>query len=339
MHATAREDWAIRMLPRWRQRVLVYRLIDALPAGESLLDWYKSSFGGIRPSGLGEREYWLREMLMLLRGAQTSVEGKDLVEIGAGWYPVLPIIFHGMGARTVVMTDIRRHMRRRFVEASVEYCFEHAREIAAIVGVDESTLAARWSSLRPGRYGWVDAWGSHGITYMAPLDFRQSGLSSESTDIVYSHSCLNYVPSPVLPGIAAESARILRPGGVALHDISVYDDLSGADPSIPSWNFLKFGDGEWERIGNSSVHHQNRLRPRSYEALLVESRMRTIWEHRFLGVGATRDIDRSVLNPQFQDLPAEEILCRHYLLAAAKPDDLGGDAAQAARSDSPRPGG
>jgi SAM-dependent methyltransferase len=308
--------WHEGMLPHWRRTVLAYRLIGALPFGERLFDWYKVSLGGLRRFDLARRAYLLREMPMLLGGAQTTVEGKDLVEIGAGWHPLLPVLFHGMGARSIVMTDIRRHMRQHLVEQTVEYCLEHADEIAVLVGVDEATLRARWSALRPGRHRWLDVWESRGIAYAAPLDFRHSALPAESADIVYSNSCLNYVPMSNLQAIAAESARILRPGGRVLHDISVYDDLTSAQPSIPSWNFLKFGDDEWERIGNSRVHYQNRCRPRAYAALVVESGMRIVWDKYLLGSRAEPDLDRSVLHPRFRDLPDEEILCWHYLLAA-----------------------
>jgi hypothetical protein len=135
---------------------------------------------------------------------------------------------------------------------------------------------------------------------------------------VYSNSCLNYVPTPILRGIVFESARILRPGGRALHDISVYDDLAGTEPSIPSWNFLRFGDEEWRRIGDSRVHHQNRCRPSAYAALVLESGMRVMWDECLAWSGGKVDLDRSLLHPSFRDLPAEEVLCGHYLLAAAK---------------------
>jgi SAM-dependent methyltransferase len=306
------------MLPRWRWRVLAYRMVDALPGGERLFDWYKVSFGALREFDLGQRNYLLREMPKLLRGSQTTIEGKDLVEVGAGWHPLLSALLHGLGARSIVMTDIKRYMRQHLVAWTVEYCLDHAGEIAAYVGAEESTLRARWLGLRPGKHRWEDVWKSHGIAYQAPLDFRQSGLPSESVDIVYSNSTLNYVPAPILPGIALESARILKPGGRALHDISVYDDFSSSDPSISSWNFLGFGDEDWERMGNSRLHHQNRWRPSWYAALMIESGMKIVWEECLPGSDAKPDLDRAFLYPRFRDLPAEEILCRHYLLAAVK---------------------
>jgi len=306
------------MLPHWRRTVLAYRVIGALPGGEHLFDWYKVSFGGLRRFDLARRGYLLREMPMLLRGAQATIEGKDLIEIGAGWHPLLPVVFHGMGARSIVMTDISRHLRQELVEQTVEFCLEHADEIAALVDADAATLKVRWSALRPGRNRWLDVWESRGITYAAPMDFGHSGLPAESVDIVYSNSCLNYVPMSNLREIAAESTRILRPGGQALHDISVYDDLASGQPSIPGWNFLKFGDEEWERIGNSRIHYQNRCRPISYAALVVESGMRIVWDEHILGSLGEADLDRSVLDPRFKALPAEEILCWHYLLAAER---------------------
>lgn len=304
------------MLPRWRRRVLAYRVIGALPGGEDILDRYKTSFGTLRRLGLEWPDYRIPEMCRLLQGAQVSVEGKDLIEIGAGWEPVLPAVFHGLGARIVVMTDVRRHMRQHLVASTVDYLLLHAAEIAALVGADEPTLRARWTELRPAGHPWVDVWASRGITYQAPLDLQRSRWAPESTDIVYSNSCLNYVPAKILAGIVRETARVLRPGGHALHDISVYDDLTSA--SMPFWNFLRYDDEEWDRIGNSSIHHQNRLRPRDYAALLSESRMKVVWEERLYQAGAEPELDRADLHPRFRDLPAEEILCKHYLVAATK---------------------
>ncbi len=307
------------MLPRWRRRVLAYRLIDALPGGERVVDWYKVSLGGVRRFDLARRRYLPREMVMLLAGARTTVEGKDLLEIGAGWHPLLPVLLHGMGARSIVMTDIRAHMRRTQVEQTIDSCVRHVDEIAALVGVDAASLLARWTDLQPRDRSWTDAWKASGIAYAAPLDFMSSGLAAASFDIVYSNSCLNYIPAAELQGIAAESSRILKPGGIALHDISVYDDLSGSDPSIPVWNFLRYTETEWERTGNTRAHYQNRWRPRAYAALMERNGMRLVWDERVGGSDGAPDLERSLLDPAFRDLPAEEILCRHYLLAAEKP--------------------
>jgi SAM-dependent methyltransferase len=317
------------VLPPWRRRVLAYRIIGGIPGGEQLLDWYRPRFGKLKMVDLEGRDKALGEMMRLVRGAGRTVEDKDLIEIGTGWHPLLPVLFHGLGARTVLMTDIVRHVRGELIEQVLDYCLGHSRQLAEIGGYDEDTLKARWSALRPGRRGWINVWRDRGITYRAPLDFSHSGLPAESADLIFSNDCLGYIPVPELEAITKESWRILRPGGFIAHDLFVYDDMEIHDRQIPHWNFLRYSAEEWDRIGNSRFHYQNRCRPGFYAKLAAENGLRILHEERVLYEMREEDLDRSILHPDFRALPFEEIACNHYLLAAEKPN---------VRGASPQPG-
>ncbi len=307
------------MLPPWRRRVLAYRVIGGIPGGEQLLDWYRPRFGRLKKDGLEGRDKALAEMTRLIRDAGRTVAGKDLIEIGTCWHPVLAVLFHGLGARTVLMTDIVSHVRGELIEQVLDYCLGHSRELAEMGGGDEDTLKARWSALRPGRQRWVDVWRDRGISYRAPLDFSHSGLPAESADLIFSNDCLGYIPVPALEAIMKESWRVLRPGGFIAHDLFVYDDLAIYDRQIPPWNFLRYSSEEWERIGNSHFHHQNRCRPSFYSKLATENGLRILHEELVMNGMREEDLDRSILHPDFRALPFEEIACNHYLLAAEKP--------------------
>jgi SAM-dependent methyltransferase len=259
-------------------------------------------------------------MARLLRAAAVSVHGKDLVEVGAGWHPLLPVFLYGMCARSIVMTDLRSRMTGSLVESTIEYFLAHSSELADVAGCAEEDLHRRWAALLPRGRNWNDAWQDQGITYRAPLDFARSQLPSESADLVYSNSCLNYVPAPDLGGIITESLRILRPGGFIAHNIHVYDDLAGRDPSIRPWNFLRFSADEWQRLGNCTAHFQNRWRPQDYFDLATGSGMVVLHEERIPFATNSGAIDRSELHADFSSLPAEEIRCGHYLLVARKPE-------------------
>ncbi len=307
------------MMPAWRRRVLAYRALGGVPGGERLLDWYRPRFGRLKSTDLHTRDGALAEMMRLLRGAGRSVEGKNLIEIGTGWHPLLPVLFYGLGAETVVMTDIVRHVRGDLIEQVLDFCTGHSRELAEISGRDEASMNARWSALRPDRGQWVDLWRAHGITYRAPFDFTRSGLPAQSVDMIFSNDCLGYIPVPTLAAIMKESWRLLRPGGIIAHDIFVYDDLGIYDREIPPWNFLRFSQAEWDRVGNSRIHHQNRSRPSFYARLAVDNGLQIVYEERVLPDLREDDLDRSTLHPDFRELPFDEIACNHYLLAAEKP--------------------
>jgi SAM-dependent methyltransferase len=307
------------MLPLWRRRVLAYRVIGGIPGGDQIFDWYRERFGGLRRVNLDGRDSALREMTGLIRRAGKTVEGKDLIEIGTGWHPLLPVLFHGLGARTILMTDIVRHVRGEFIEQLLDHCTGHSRTLAEIGGCDEDSLKARFLALRPGRHAWIDVWRDRGITYRAPLDFGSSGLPAESADMIFSNDCLEYIPVPALEAIAKESWRILRPGGFTAHAVYVYDDLVIHDRQIPPWNFLRYSEVEWARIGNSRVHYQNRCRPGFYARLAAGAGLQVLHEERVLYETREEDLDRSILHPDFRALPIDEITCKHYLLAAEKP--------------------
>lgn len=307
------------VLPPWRRRVLLYRLIDALPRGAWLLNWYRLRLGAIKHADLGQRRTEVQEMLHILRDVPFSVGGKDLVEVGAGWHPMLPAILRGMGARSIVMTDLSRHMTGSTVKSTIEYLLAHASGFADVTRCPENELAERWSALLPDGRDWTQVWQNQGITYRAPLDFTRSQLPSGSADLVYSNSCLNYVQAPILRSIMVESVRILRPGGFIAHNIHVYDDLAGRDPSLRPWNFLRYGADEWQQVGNAASHHQNRWRPQDYFDLAEGSGMEVLHTERVPVAMNAWDIDRSDLHLDFRNLPAEEITCSHYLLVAQKP--------------------
>jgi len=303
-----------------RKRLVAFRVLGALPRGEQLLDLYRLRFGSLRGYNLEGQRGGLLEMVRLLRGAGRTVEDRDLVEIGTGWHPLLPTVFYGLGARTILMTDVARHVRREFIEDVLDYCLEHAQEIAEIVGRDEVTLKARWSSLRPGRHDWRDVWKDRGISYRAPFDLTHHRLPADSVDIIFSNDCLGYIPKVTLAALVEESTRLLRPGGCVAHDVTVYDDRIIYDRSIPSWDFLSYSEKEWQRVGNPRLHFQNRCRPAEYAQIAAQHGLRMLYEERVMfDLDEAKSLDRSNLHPDYRDLPAEEILCRHYLFAAEKP--------------------
>jgi SAM-dependent methyltransferase len=81
---------------------------------------------------------------------------------------------------------------------------------------------------------------------LASIDYRSS-VSSDSLpfasgtfDLVYSIAALEHVPDP--EGTVAEIARVLKPGGLAIHEI----DLKHHGSEDPL-RFLEFSDEEWRR--------------------------------------------------------------------------------------------
>jgi predicted small metal-binding protein len=299
---------------KWRRRVIAYKAIGYLPFAEKIMDVVRLLTSTSREQQ--GHPGTIRQMLQMLQRADKSVKGKRILEIGAGWQPVLPVLFYGMGAGSILMSDIVKHMRKSYVEETVRYCIDHAREIAGLTSISQDDLELRWRKMLPSSGNWVKQWHDLGITYKAPFDMTTSKLPTASFDMIYSYSCMNYIPLMQLRRIFSESAYLLARSGWIAHNIHVYDDLPSSE--LEKWNFLCFSEKEWDRIGNCRLHYQNRLRPSSYAALAQENSFRVAYSEMLpLGVpiGA---LDRAKLDEEFKCLPDEEILCGHFLLVAEK---------------------
>ncbi len=299
-------------MEKWRRKVLLTQVIGALPAGDRLMDLYRYHFSGLRTHNLDSRWYSITEMLQIIREARIEIAGKDLAEIGSGWHPLLAPMFYGLGAKSIRMTDISPHVRTEFVEKTVGYLIQRVAEVATLSGVSAPVLEGRLRELLPGGRDWRPVFAGRGITYQAPLDFTATGWPAGCVDLIFSNSCIAYIPAPVLQAIHHESFRVLRPGGFLAHNLDPIDVLTG------SLNFLKFSHGEWEKVGCSSLHYQNRLRPAQHLAMVVKAGFLPRYEAR-LPFPKPQALNRAELHPDFRDLPESELLCFHYLYAAQKP--------------------
>lgn len=265
----------------------------------------------VRPFNLNNRWYAIVEMLQILRMAGIRVEGKDWAEIGTGWQPLLGPLYYGLGVRSIRLTDINANVHGDFVERALEFLILRAGEIAPLAGVPAETLEARWRELLPKGADWRKVFAARGLTYDAPLDFTKTGWASGSVDGIYSNSCLCYIPTPILRGIFQESARVVKKGGFIAHNVDPVDILTG------TMQYLNYTEEEWDRVGNSRLHWQNRLRPAAFTKMAKESGFEIVYEER-LPFPKPQKIDRAALHPEFRDLPESELLTFHFLFAGRR---------------------
>jgi SAM-dependent methyltransferase len=123
-----------------------------------------------------------------------------------------------------------------------------------------------------------------------------TGLPSASVDYAYSVSFLEHVPD--VEAVAAELARITRPGGFGVHSIDGIDHWHYGDPKLHPLEFLRDPDGA------ALVHGSNRLRPAQF--MPVFERHGFVVErfevHDQVAISVE---DRATFAAPFRDLPLE----------------------------------
>lgn len=205
----------------------------------------------------------IRDGLMFMEWLGRNLTGATVVEIGSGWQPMVPILLSLAGAR-VYMADLHRLMRLDTFRAALEAIRENRDEIASRLGiaVDAIDQAARECSDKEERMHELR------LTYLAPCDCRRLPFPDGSIDIVTSRTVLEHVPPRVVAAIFHEARRILRPGGLMLHDIDHSDHWSHRDRRLSAVNFLQYPDWLFRLTCANPQNYQNRLRHSEYLGML-----------------------------------------------------------------------
>ncbi|MGH2713340.1 MAG: class I SAM-dependent methyltransferase [Thermoleophilaceae bacterium] len=301
---------------RWIAKAAVQRGLGALPRADRLNYWFQTRV----TKGLPRDEDNFRlhvdktlEHFAAFRrhGARAPGEA-HFYEFGAGWDLITPIVLSVLGVGRQTIVDIRANLRPELVNGTV-------------------ARLGRYRELLEGAAGGSPAWPKagavetaadlerFGIRYLAPCDARATGLEAASVDCISSTFTLEHIPARDIAAILDESRRLLRPGAVISSAIDMNDHYSFFDPSISSYNFLKFGDGVW-RIVNSPIHFQNRLRLPDYEGMFSAAGF-DILERKVEAVRAEdrAAIERLALAPRFRDrYSTDELLVRGVTLVAVR---------------------
>lgn len=237
-----------------------------------------------------------------------GVIGKDVLEIGPGGSVGPALLFMLSGARTAACVDAVPWAR--LVQANADELYggiirlvarDHAEVIAPTyaeqaqadpVGLSRELLAR--------------------ISYWAPRDVANTGLSAESVDLVYSQAVLEHV---LLPDVAlGEFARLLRSGGVASHEIDLRDHRDFARPL----EFLRYSDRVWRMASSNSANYvRNRWRRSDYEAACARHGLQVV------SVTSTRhypvdEQQRSSFHPRYRTLSLAELTQTVIYLVARK---------------------
>lgn len=242
--------------------------------------------------------------------------GPEVLELGTGRVPIVPIGLFLAGASGVRTLDIEELLDQQGFEQSVELVLAAERD---------GSLRKECPFVRPERVARLgeafaeeasphETLASLGIRYEI-RDTSASGLEGESVDLVVSNNTLEHVPVADLRSMMTELHRLLRPGGVMSHHVGIRDHFRRVDRSITNFNYLRFSPAAWAVLG-SRLEFQNRLRESDYVRLFEEAGFR---------VAEVESIEGSLENLRsiriascFRDYSLHDLLVIDSWLAAVK---------------------
>jgi hypothetical protein len=260
---------------KWRQTARVYNALALLPSSLSYTVhyWMQRHFGGKKKlNTISALRKGIRICRKIVERGSTPLD-KVFFEIGTGRRICMPIAFWLLGSRKVLTVDLHPYLRSELVEEDLVYIQQHETAVRALfegLAFSEERFE-RLLRLAKNLWDLSDMLALCDIKYIAPADAANLSIPDGSVDYHTSNLVLHEIDPPVLKSVLREGNRVVKDGGLFVHNIDLSDEFAQSDDTITSVNFLRFSDKEWERITANKYMRMNRLRIDDYQELFRQS--------------------------------------------------------------------
>jgi len=237
-------------------------------------------------------------------------QDRSILELGTGWYPVIPILFFLTSSGRVTSVDIQQWMTRQTQLETIRK-FQEWRERGLLKDLEDTIDQERWKQLTDLLYtDKADMEEINRIIGLTPIvgDARKLPLGDDQVDFICSNNTFEHIPGEILKDILLEFKRVLYPTGVMSHFIDMSDHFAHFDSHITIYNFLKFSSRTWGILDNS-IQPQNRMRYRDYLEMYQEIGFPVNREE--IRKGNIEDLNRIKVHPEFSGYSQEELAISH----------------------------
>ncbi len=242
----------------------------------------------------------------------------SVLELGTGWFPVVPVGLFLSGARDIWTWDIVQHLKlsrlkltiRRFLELEqTQKLRDHILpEPGRVAALQELIKICELSqSTNP-----ADLLDPFGIHYRIG-NAGQSGLPEQSVNLMVSNVVFEYLSPEKMTEILREFRRIATPSAVMSHSIDLRDQYASFDNRITFFNFLRFSDRHWRWLNNPIIP-LNRLRISDYRRAFTESGFQIVEE--ISQRGEPSELAQIPLAQRFRGYSVEDLLVMNTDLVA-----------------------
>ncbi|MFN8285476.1 MAG: methyltransferase domain-containing protein [Chitinophagales bacterium] len=257
-----------------------------------------------------------RDHLIYLKKYGNSKPGFSTLEIGTGWYPIVPFAFYLAGAENIYTIDISDLLKTSAVHETIlklRKWYDSGQLETYLPGLQlerfkklETLLAM---NIHPHKI--LEEVGIHTILG----DARNTPFSNGQFDLINSNNTFEHIPPEILLPILKEFKRVLKPDGLMSHSIDMSDHFAHLDKSITVYNFLQFSDSEWNRIDNS-IQPQNRLRITDYRKLYEQAGFKILEE--INRPGSVEQLRKVKLDGKYSGYTEADVAVTHTLILAEK---------------------
>jgi hypothetical protein len=259
-------------MEKWKRKALLQKTVSFLPGRI----WINYFFQRHLTKGLRAESAFFDEKIMLaakhlaiFRNTNGSLPETTL-EIGTGWFPVVPVVFWLCGVQNIVTYDHYPHLKTTLLRETIHYLKQpemiaklerlpgfRKDRLEKLMAMPLQTLTV--SELHP----------LFSIRYLSGKKALEN-RSPLKANLIHSNNTFAHIYSAELTCLLQQSNRHLAEHGIHSHQIDLCDHFAYFDREIPLFHFLRFTDNRWKRIDNP-LQAQSRNRIGDYRKLFCNS--------------------------------------------------------------------
>ncbi|MBI5589812.1 MAG: class I SAM-dependent methyltransferase [Deltaproteobacteria bacterium] len=307
-------------MPSWILKTALQHVIGRLPKSywwNGLFQKYVTQgYYPSRESFEGKLNCCRQHLDHYLKFCPAPKPGFTAMELGTGWWPIIPLGLYLCGASEIWTYDLVPVLRRDTLRRTLELYCEFARtgELERILKYVQPQRLQRVKEL----IGQVEKKSPAELLKRLKIhtrigDARSSELPDKSIDLVYSNFVFEHPSADTLNGLLAEFRRIASPHAVMSHHVGIADQYADFDKSITYYNYMKYTDGWWNLL-NNPVIPQNRLRVTDYRNLIEQTGWEIVEERNTSG--SLDDLNKVLLAPEFKKYSTKDLLVLFSWLVA-----------------------
>ncbi len=302
----------------WKIKALIQGGISFLPKSQS---WNYLFQKYLSKSLKLDEEKLLKKLAQSAKHLENYFEAADkperdlfVLELGTGWWPIVPIGLFLSGATWVWTLDknsLLDHLTIKTLLNLITRVAEDGRLSRVLPRLSRNRLVSLTEVSEDESLSDTEALLKRLRITAVVGNGHNLGLEKK-IDLFVSNNTLEHIHSAALREIFIEFSRLSSADAVMSHFIDLSDHYANFDKTISPHNFLKFSDFTW-RIFNNSVHFQNRLRISDFKKIQREAGFGVVMEETAkTGV----DIKDVALAERFRDYPESELLATHSWLVS-----------------------
>ncbi len=291
-------------MQKWILKAVIQKFLSFLPFGHQvnfLFQKYVTRGVELSDEYFEGRLIHSREHYRCFR-KYSQIENFSHMEIGTGWYPVVPLGMYLQGADSITTIDLVRFTNEERFRTTVNKFRDYAKNGKLQVFLPELKAARLQVLLEEAETSSCNSLGSFlekfKIEYHV-ADARKVPLNDGSFDLITSNNTFEHIYPDALEGILLEFRRLCKKGGVMSHSIDMSDHFAHMDSSITIYNFLKYSESQWKRIDNN-IQPMNRWRIYDFRNL-----------YKKLSIPITEEINREVNMDDYRKVKVDARFLAH----------------------------